>query len=91
MGDLTCMQCKGIADTRKKNCVDMVYESNVQIETGNINQASRLVFIIKSGSHFIIRWESADMWIVAKKPNSSYINGNCKRVKIIWILYICLN
>lgn len=54
MGDLTCIQCKGIVDMRKY-CVDMVYESNVQIETGNINQASRLVFIIKSGTHFIIR------------------------------------
>lgn len=66
----------------------MTYESNLQIQTGNINQASRLVFLIKSGSHFIVRSQSAEMWIAAKKEKKSYISGNCKRVKIIWILFI---
>lgn len=72
----------------EKNCVDMAYESNIQIQTGNINQASRLVFIIKSGSHLIVRWQSAEMWRSAKKKNNSYVSGNCKRVKIIWVLFV---
>lgn len=51
----------------------MAYENNVQIQTGNIKQASRLVFIIKSGSRFIVRWQSAEMWRAEKKKLNQII------------------
>jgi len=45
----------------------MAYESNVQIQTSTKYQDSRLVFIFKSGSRFIVRRQSAEMWRAEKK------------------------
>lgn len=62
--DLTCMQCKSIPDMRKK-CI--ICKSSVEIQTGNINQTSRLGCMLKPVSYALVRKQSAKMWKATKK------------------------